>query len=275
MQGYSKHLSLALATFVFTGGMLAARPAAAQATYEYTGNPFTLFSCGPNSTNTGTLGCATPAPTNPLTSYTATDRVTATLTLDVALPASMPLTDVRTFAGFLLTMSDGQHTVTNLQQVGMFAQVATDASGQIVQWRLVINTGGTLNGGISTSNTPFLADTGTLACCHPTVPGNFGQVFGNPGTWTMDTARTPSEAVVDLMDVVSDPGTGLSTGQINSLNDKLSNALASIDAGLNKQAINQLQAFISSVESSVKNGKIAAADGAALIASATDIIGML
>ena len=91
----------------------------------------------------------------------------------------------------------------------------------------------------------------------------------------MDTTTTPSDAVIDLMDVVSDAGTGLSTGQVNSLNDKLANALASIDAGLNKQAINQLQAFINSVESGAKNGKIGAATAAALIAAATDIIGML
>ena len=114
---------------------LLSQPAAAQATYQYTGHPFTLFSCGPfvDSTTgltTGTLDCSTPAPTNGLTSYTATDFVSATLTLDAALPASMAIQDVRTFAGFHLSLNDGQHTVTEADQHGMFAEVATDASGQ-------------------------------------------------------------------------------------------------------------------------------------------------
>ena len=276
MKGHSKTLSVAIATAVFTVGMLAARPAAAQATYEYTGNPFTLFSCGPNSTNTATSSCPTPAPTNPLTSYIATDHVTATLTLDAALPASMPLTDVKTFAGFSLTMNDGRHTVTNLQAAGMVVEVATDSAGDIVQWRIFINTGGTLNGGITTfNNGTSRIDSGILACCHPTVPGDLAHAIGNPGTWTANTSTTPSDAVIDLMDVVSDPGTGLSAGQIASLSDKLAKALTSIDAGLNKQAINQLQAFINAVASNARNGKIDAATAAALTAAATDIIGML
>ncbi len=60
-----------------------------------------------------------------------------------------------------------------------------------------------------------------------------------------------------------------------SLTDKLNKVLASIDAGLFKQASNQLNAFINEVEAAQKNGKMAAATAAALIAAANAIIGML
>jgi hypothetical protein len=63
----------------------------AQATYRYTGNPFTFFSCGPNADDTATMDCSTPAPTNIHTSYTATDHVTATLTLDAPHSAGIQL----------------------------------------------------------------------------------------------------------------------------------------------------------------------------------------
>ena len=54
--------------------------------------------------------------------------------------------------------------------------------------------------------------------------------------------------------------------------DKLNNALASIQAGLNKQAINQLNAFISSVQSSFKTGKMGAATAITLTAAAIAVL---
>jgi len=82
-------------------------------------------------------------------------------------------------------------------------------------------------------------------------------------------------AVTNLTSLLSDPTLGLTSGETASLTDKLNNTLASIQAGLNKQAINQLDAFISSVQSSVKTGKISASAGATLIAAANAIIGVL
>jgi probable HAF family extracellular repeat protein len=82
-------------------------------------------------------------------------------------------------------------------------------------------------------------------------------------------------AVTILTSLLSDPTLGLTGGQIASLTDKLNNAIASIQAGLNKQAINQLNALISSVQSSVKNGKISAQTGNTLIADANAIIATL
>jgi hypothetical protein len=270
--------------------VMAAAPVLAQTTtYQYTGNTFTQFSCGPfiDSTTgqvTGTASCSTPAPTNPNTSYTLTDKITATLIFDAPLPVSMAMTSVTGLAGFHLTLNDGHQTVQAPGVgLGIIATVATDASGNISEWRLIINTGGTLNGGVSTqkfTNTStgslVQSDMGTLACCHPTMPGDFGRRSGLPGVWNVSGGTPePDELVENLIDVVFDPDTALTTGQISSLSDKLINALASIDAGLVKQAINQLNSFIASVQVAVKTGKMNSGTGAALIAAANEIIAML
>lgn len=261
-------------TLALAFALFAATPSFAQATYEYAGNPFTLFSCGPSSSGSGTALCTTPAPANTNTSYTATDHVEATLQLDSPLPANLSYQDIRTFAGFSLTMSDGQHSVTNAIAAGMAAEVATDGDGNIVQWRLIINTGGALNGGIATQNATFVTDSGTLACCDPTVPGDLARNSGIAGVWTSGSP-TPETAIANLLVVVADPLLGLSNGQISSLSDKLNNALASVQAGLNKQAINQLNSFISAVQTQVKTQKLSDQAGTTLINAANAIIAML
>lgn len=254
-------------------GLAVATPAGAQAVYQYTGNPFTLFSCGPSSPGPGTSLCATAGP-NINTSYLSTDKVTATLSLTSALPVNLGLTDVRTYPGFQLTMNDGRHTVTNADALGMFAEVATDANGNIVNWRLVINTGGFLNGGISTTKSTFVSDGGTLACCDPSPPGDSARNFNLPGTWTSGPP-SPAAAVANLRDLVASPSLGLTVGQINNLTDKLNNVLASIAAGENKQAVNQLKAFINSVDAAQKTFKLSAQAAAVLIAAANAVIAML
>ncbi len=270
--------SLACAA-IATLTLLAATPVFAQATYHYVGNPFTLFSCGVNSTGDATMDCSTPAPTNPFTSYTAADHVEATLVLDNPLPANLTYGDIRTFAGFSLTMTDGHQTVTNLTATGgMFAEVSTDASGNIAQWRFVINTGGTNNGGVATYTAPFgfKADQGTLKCCDPVPGGDLALNQNVPGVWTFGSeAPTAEDLTANLITLVHDPLLHLTAGQTNSLTDKLNNALASIDAGAIKQARNQLNAFISSVQSEVKKGKMSAATGQRLIDAANAILALL
>jgi len=255
--------------------------ASAQATYQYHGNPFTLFSCGPNPNGPGSISCSTPYPTNTLTSYTATDHVSATLTLDSPLAPNFSYADISSLPGFHLTLDDGQHTVSTpiTSGQGLFSFVSTDASGQINQWRLGINTGGLLNGGIITFNFtdvngPHIFDWGTISCCDPTPGGNFAQLFSSPGTWDSGTPN-PATLVTNLINVVSNPLLGLTSGQVSSLTDKLNNALASIQAGLNKQAINQLNALINSVQSSVKTGKMSVQTGNTLLAAANGIIAVL
>jgi hypothetical protein len=55
----------------------------------------------------------------------------------------------------------------------------------------------------------------------------------------------------------------------------LSNALASVQAGQTKQAINQLNAFLNSVEASRKTGRISGEAASTLTAAATAIIALL
>jgi len=263
--------------------ILSAQSASAQATYDYEGSPFTLFSCGPNATNTGITLCTTPGP-NANTSYILGDRVTATITVDAPLEPNLALTNITGRAGFHLTLSDGRHTVSTPVGSGQaaVAEVATDASGNIVNWNVFINTGFPDNGGISTQHYQHAT---IPTCCHGdggtllgVVPGNLARlvVNPNPGVWTTGGGQpTPSEATTTLISLVSDPLLGLSAGQINSLTDKLSNARASIDAGLNKQAINQLKAFISSVQTAVKSGKMDPATGTLLTSEADKIIALL
>lgn len=268
-------LRRALARAILAGAALATTlPAVAQAVYTYSGNPFTLFSCGPSSGGMGTALCSTPAPLNPNTSYTATDRVTATLTVASPLPPNLPLGDVRSYAGFRLTMSDVRHAVDDTMAVGMAAEVATDASGRIAQWRLIINTGGLDNGGIASQNAAFISDSGTLRCCDPTVAGDLARNANLPGTWTSGPPA-PAALLVSLRNLVASPELMLTAGQVASLSDKLNNALASVQAGLNKQAINQLNAFIGAVDTARKTGKMGSATAATLVAAARAIILLL
>lgn len=254
-------------------GMAFVAPAAAQVVYTYTGNPFTLFSCGPSLSGLGTALCATPGP-NVNTSYLGTDRVTATLSLTSPLPANQALVDVRTFPGFALSMSDGRHTVTNAINAGMFAEVATDASGNITSWQLVINTGGLDNGGISTTKATSVSDGGTLRCCDPDVDGDLARVFSAPGTWTSPQA-SPAAAVTNLIDLINTTELGLTVGQVASLTDALNKVLASIEAGQNKTAIRQLKSFIRTVESAQRKGTMIPETAATLIDAANAIIALL
>jgi probable HAF family extracellular repeat protein len=86
----------------------------------------------------------------------------------------------------------------------------------------------------------------------------------------------PVDVAIDIfVDQLSDPDLELTPGQINSLTDKLVNALASVEQGANKQAINQLNAFISSVQTWLKTGKVSSETASTLIAAAHAIIAVL
>jgi hypothetical protein len=67
----------------------------------------------------------------------------------------------------------------------------------------------------------------------------------------------------------------LSLGETNSLTDKLINALSSIQAGQNKQAINQLNSFLSAVQNYLKTGKISAPTASSLTSAANAIVAAL
>lgn len=86
----------------------------------------------------------------------------------------------------------------------------------------------------------------------------------------------PNDVALDvLIGTLADPGYGLSGGQVNALTDKLSNAATSIRMGLNKQATNQLNAAISSIQVAVSGGKMPAATGTALTAAINAVLATL
>lgn len=86
----------------------------------------------------------------------------------------------------------------------------------------------------------------------------------------------PSDVATDILRAsLSDPALALTQSQINPLGGKLTLALQSIQVGQNKQATNQLKAFVSSVQSQWKIGKISSATAATLTAAANAIIATL
>jgi hypothetical protein len=265
-----------LACVLAGAGLGVASPAAAQVTYTYTGNPFTLFSCG-GSSICGTAGL------NANTSYTGTDLVTATLELSAALAPNLVFQDVSGLAGFRLTLRDQHQTMVAVAGYtgGFEAKVSTDSAGRIIgPWSLIVNCCFYPNNGVATLNNPGgngVGDQGVLSApsaIYPTTPLNSGYIFGSPGTWTTPPS-SPSAATSALITVINTTELGLTVGQVASLTDKLNSVQASIAAGLNKQAINQLNAFINSVESAQKTGKMIPATAATLIAAANAIIALL
>jgi hypothetical protein len=155
---------------------LVAADAGGQVVYRYQGRPFKFCSCGLNEEG-ATVACPdAPAPGNPLTSYIATDAVTAVLSFDAPLPANLPLQDVGSRPGFQLVMNDGRHSMTSASSGALQnAEVATDEVGQIVAWQLrfTVFTSPTVISEIQTANDGiFVEDEGELACCGPFVQGD-------------------------------------------------------------------------------------------------------
>jgi hypothetical protein len=271
---------LALLALAFAVTLAAARPAQAQVIYRYQGSGFTTFSCDLSGLF-GSGDCPTPSPTNPLTSYSTLDRVAITLTVTDPLPANATLfqNTLQLLPGFLITMTDGHQTLTfALGYDGAdYADVeslfvSTDATGQITTWHLEL--GSTQTGGVIWSQHEVNQfGTFDLELAWLGGPVNYGYNVGPARGWTVTGAQTPREAVEDLIALL--PTLGLSKSQLQSLTDKLNNVLASIDAGLNQQAINQLSAFINQVNAAVSNGKMAASTGQLLVDAADAIIAML
>jgi hypothetical protein len=88
-------------------------------------------------------------------------------------------------------------------------------------------------------------------------------------------ATGAASLVSKLIILLSNPGLGLTSGQISSLTDKLNNVLASIVAGLDKQAINQLNAVLHSVQAAAKTGNMSGSTATTLVAAVNAIIALL
>lgn len=227
---------------------LSSLSALADSSQNYTGNVFTFFSCGPNAMNTATMDCPNdPAPGNTLTSYTATDHVTATLTTTSPLPANLNYADVTSLPGFSLTMHDGQQTLTSATACCTVAKVSTDGSGNIIgPWLVFINQGNTADSGIGTENeppvNPFVQDSGVLACCDPTIHGDIAINQFNPGTWNSGSA-SPATQVSNLITLIQ----GMQIPQQGmSLISQLQQLLADINSS--GPACQDLNAFANHVQ---------------------------
>ena len=248
-----------------TSAISKAVTAAGPVVYHYTGNPFTLFSCGASD---GSGACPTPAPANTFTSYTATDHITATLTLDAPLPANASFLDLKTLPGFQLSLSDGHQTLTQADSSdGISVDVSTDANGNIIGWYLGVGANGHQ---ILTALESINVDEAVLECCDPALHANLAY-NQNPGIWTVG-APTPAQAITDLIGVVNDPATGLRKNQVRRLTKILDGALADAQAGRTKKAIKELEAFIKSVRDAERAGRMSHQTAAMLIAAANAII---
>ncbi len=178
---------------------LSSLPAAAQVTYQYSGNPFNLFSCGGNS------DCSIPGP-NANTSYTATDHVTGTLTLNAALPPNLAAQDISTLPGFQISLNDGHQTMTATAGYtgGFIATVSTDANSNITGWVFVVNCCFYPNNGIATANNPGgngVFDQGTLSAPsanngYPNTPYNLALNFNAPGSWGSGLSGTATRTII-------------------------------------------------------------------------------
>jgi hypothetical protein len=87
-----------------------------QTTYQYTGNPFSSAAV--------------------FQKYTTSDRVLASMTLNVPLPANQSnYIDATTLPGFLLIMSDGLQTLSSQTSgVTPYARITTDTNANILNW---------------------------------------------------------------------------------------------------------------------------------------------
>lgn len=124
--------------------------------------------------------------------------------------------------------------------------------------------------GYEVLNASAINDKGQIVACARLTASD--PPFGCTHSVRLDPPAAASSALITQL---SSPSLGLTSGQISSLTDKLNNAILSIQQGLNGQAINQLNAFINSVQSSVKTGKITAGAGATLVPEAQAIIATL
>lgn len=156
------------------------------------------------------------------------------------------------------------------------SSTAGDAALRAFLW-----TGNLLNGGVMVDlNTRIAPDTGWQLVSARSI-NNKGQIIGT--AWRTGVPFVgyavrldPSDVAVDVLKAsLSDAAYGLTLGQVNSLGDKLTNATVSIQQGLFKQAVNQLNAFVNAVQVAVANGKMSVSAGSALVAGANAIIATL
>lgn len=170
---------------------LAPMPAAAVATYSYTGNPFTD-------------ALSAPVPNAIFEPYTTSSYISATVMLDSALPANLALTDVSGLAGFELVLFDqsffGPRSHDDSVVESFTARLATDAAGSISRWHLRINIGSLQDGSLHNLQTLNFIESGNAIVTDgalafvSTLGTGSGSNQGSPGTWSCRGTCTPTAA---------------------------------------------------------------------------------
>ncbi|MGC9993832.1 MAG: MBG domain-containing protein [Terriglobia bacterium] len=184
-------LVLVAACFVVAPGKADAQTT----TYYYRGNNFNSFSCVDND-GVGT-SCTNPTPAE--SSYTTSDYVFASMQVNPPLAPNLNFalvynqyTTIGNPTVFVLTMSDGQQTISSANANGFVAYVSTDAKGNIVSpWWVQIGLPTNNDTFIGTANNPGVqgvSDTGELIFTD--TQWNSGGISGSPGAWFQKRSGT-------------------------------------------------------------------------------------
>jgi hypothetical protein len=161
-----------------------ATPALATAVYSYTGNVYTSASGSPS-----------------FMPFTTSMFMSATLTFDTALSANLAFGDVSGLAGFALELDDGSFLQPRNHDdsvVDSFvAEVATDAMGEISQWRLQINIGSVFTVGHVLGTHNFSGGATDAAGANTGMAAATAFNNSTPGTWTCSGMCDPAVFTVD------------------------------------------------------------------------------
>lgn len=212
--------------------LASALPAAAQATYLYTGNDFTTL----------------------IGSFTAGQHVSATLQLSSWLPPNSSCVDVTTLPGFRLILSDGVNSLdtANIPSGGineLIGVVATSAAGLIAPgWELsILHSKTPLFQQIATAGAPQTgARCGSLiilpsdASFQNNGSFNEGEIIRDPGSWSFPTPASLVTMLLNEIQLGALPDIG------HSLHDQLTQIAADISTN-NGQACGDLRAFANHV----------------------------
>jgi hypothetical protein len=155
--------------------VLALPLAADPMTYTYTGNDFeTVF--GP--------------------SYTTSDFVSGFFTVASPLPTSLLFSN-NNITPTAYSFTDGVQTFSSVSPPAEVTfDIATDGSGNIIEWDITLGTGPPLSDSVSTFSGG--GDQGQMISA-----GTFGNNLGEPGTWTASgaTASTPEPEGLGLFTI--------------------------------------------------------------------------
>lgn len=155
------------AAVIAQAAIFTATSASAQIVYTYSGNDFTsVYAPG----------------------YTTSDKITGTLTLSSALPSSLTTLTNEAALVTSYSFSDGVNNFTapccNTGSQTLF-EFATDASGNITDWNVTLETNDDHTGDLTTRGGTSASDQSLTAA----VLG--GSNSGAPGVWSLQSMSSP------------------------------------------------------------------------------------